>query len=570
MKNMMRLTVSVMLFLLIWVPVLGQNGPTPSPLTSLMPAEAYGYISVRTDEAFFEQLESLSDLVLPMVPESMRPGSLAELIEEQALSQYNVTVADLLAWFGDHAAVSVYPSEFSSESAVGIIEVADRNAVEAFLTQLLADNYVVETVGDATVFVSEPELTRVWLTDTHLYLTDFETDYDITAAPAESLVAAPRFQAVIETMPEPTYNVFIFGHSETMEAGMSPVEGFIGVGLTILDDKSLTIDTAVNTEAFESPLALPAVDNSFASLIPADVDGVIQLNDLAALYAELRSIAAREGNESDFDAFEAQLASAGIDFKSEVLSWATGSYALLYRADTDSLIEQAGNDLDALTGAGLVNSLDGGILFQTNNADLSTAFYQEFSALVALASLSDDAVTSSQAEMDGTPVTIIAVEIPFGPDDTDTLELVIGANDEVFVVATRQLAEDIFAGGESLADTALFEEINVYALPETYSIIYGNSEAVLGAMVVPAGLVFLGPTIENVFDDIITQIDPDAATPVPTPTPVPATSDSELVDAVTYALASISSGSISSTVTPDGTTVSRIVLTIHNEGSQSR
>jgi hypothetical protein len=88
--------------------------------------------------------------------------------------------------------------------------------------------------------------------------------------------------------------------------------------------------------------------------------------------------------------------------------------------------------------------------------------------------------------------------------------------------------------------------------------------------VVPAGLVFLGPTIENVFDDIITQIDPDAATPVPTPTPVPATSDSELVDAVTYALASISSGSISSTVTPDGTTVSRIVLTIHNEGSQSR
>jgi hypothetical protein len=570
MKNMMRLTVSVMLFLLIWVPVLGQNGPTPSPLTSLMPAEAYGYISVRTDEAFFEQLESLSDLVLPMVPESMRPGSLAELIEEQALSQYNVTVADLLAWFGDHAAVSVYPSEFSSESAVGIIEVADRNAVEAFLTQLLADNYVVETVGDATVFVSEPELTRVWLTDTHLYLTDFETDYDITAAPAESLVAAPRFQAVIETMPEPTYNVFIFGHSETMEAGMSPVEGFIGVGLTILDDKSLTIDTAVNTEAFESPLALPVVDNSFASLIPADVDGVIQLNDLAALYAELRSIAAREGNESDFDAFEAQLASAGIDFKSEVLSWATGSYALLYRADTDSLIEQAGNDLDALTGAGLVNSLDGGILFQTNNADLSTAFYQEFSALVALASLSDDAVTSSQAEMDGTPVTIIAVEIPFGPDDTATLELVIGANDEVFVVATRQLAEDIFAGGESLADTALFEEINVYALPETYSIIYGNSEAVLGAMVVPAGLVFLGPTIENVFDDIITQIDPDAATPVPTPTPVPATSDSELVDAVTYALASISSGSISSTVTPDGTTVSRIVLTIHNEGSQSR
>jgi hypothetical protein len=120
-------------------------------------------------------------------------------------------------------------------------------------------------------------------------------------------------------------------------------------------------------------------------------------------------------------------------------------------------------------------------------------------------------VTISQEEIGGVAVTVLSSPLDVFSDTKVPLDVVIGANEAVFVIATRDAATAIFTDVPSggLTNVPIFIEAQNYLLDSPTSLWYMDS-AGFSSVTTVMGLALFGPIVGQVFDSIVADLESGA------------------------------------------------------------
>jgi hypothetical protein len=510
------------------------------------PADTVFFAALNTSQAVIEDTDSVLDLLKASVP-GLVPADVdveAALVEAFGAS----TWAGLRAWLGDSAALGVIGAESLISSTPNILlaaEVTDPAAARAFLeTTLLAntERYTESELGDYTLFTDSAELNQghVLLGDDVLFISTVLDDLTTRVARGDfvRLSDSDDFTATLALLPATGYHgLFYLDTSAVLSLSMDAmlsnqptIDGMFeaiidsqvrqAFGLTLLGERSLTFDFASNIgnyaalEAFFSADdvtlpdlgAVPAIDPAFARHLPASTQFVIQgaglgpqlvgFFDTLSVYGELFSQVAEEqmmmntmgglaaGSFPEFDwggLAQGSLTTlfaglTGLHLEDEVLSWMTGDFALFL-----SLIPVETE---------LTLSLDMG--FITANTDPAAVD----NVIATLTQTAERYGLTNSVQTAGETTSLILPQLVRGlfPPDfmvsrevldaTPELDIVIGANAEVFIVASRPgAAFALSPEGETLADTAAYAYAaeNLF-VPGGQAVYYISFDALAGAL----------------------------------------------------------------------------------------
>jgi ABC-type glycerol-3-phosphate transport system substrate-binding protein len=356
---------------------------------------------------------------------------------------------------------------------------------------------------------------------------------EIAMSVEQPLSAAEQFQDAVVALPAGDYNLTLYLDGDLLLAGSVAMQqniqntfdeiianlgatpppptdfnqmftdafaadiGGIALGATILDERSLTLDMAfaIEPETLSAALGtmlepsmldatLVPVDLSFAQYIPAGTPLVTHITDLNTIYqtvlASLEAVAMVSGGDPQQGMQELQAGLQGVQFavrgltgldlEEDILSWMTGDVAL-WLSPAASVSEV--DELFAAIQLGL--PLDFGLLISAQaNPEGAAALVDglEQALEFAAAQLPEGSSTElrlSSENIGGTDVVVATVfdrSLPF------PLELVIGANDAVFVLGTRAAAEAALNPTNPLTSDPLFQEAARYLLPNTTQVQY--------------------------------------------------------------------------------------------------
>lgn len=574
--------------LLAVMPAAAQSG-TPSDMARYYPAKAGLFIAFRTDPAFLDEIDGqLAKLHLSQITPTGQPTSVRAVLET-ALAEGNTNLSELFAWLGDYASIGFIPlpdqpADRMNDNWIFVAQVRDRAAAEAYLDKIAPDTVVKETVGAFTKFSTPGGDGVFFINDEALFL--FPANADTAQPPAlpeASLIGAADFQTVLGSLPADSYNALLYilpkiiPQTDPQAALLFQNAGPLLVGLTVQGDSVLTIDTAQLRGRGGDPAPAPAVDLAFAQYIPSSATAVIQGKDLNNLYnnnlLNLLSISQPDSNVGD--QLSLGLRAVGLDLQKDVLDWMTGNFALFLRTDTLPILDGIFKQQVNLTG-----NLDFGLVVEATDPAAAQSLATKFSLLLkqATASGNSEGVSLSDDTIGGTPVTVIHLDPPASSGMILSLEIVLGANENIFFVATRSAAQAILTGDGILSHDPTYAAAQSYFLPNTATVWYTNGEGAVGTV---GGLgtifggVMLGPAIGSVFDEIVAGLEtsgPTAATATPPPTLTPAeqvfgagmTAD-RVRGYINGLIASVNHASITSAVTEGGVSQLRLVLQLQGE-----
>jgi hypothetical protein len=402
------------------------------------------------------------------------------------------------------------------------------------------------------------------------------------------LASNDQYLVAVDALPADDYNVIAYVDTPAflttailsdvdleVLAGAAP----LAVGFTILDGRTFVIDTAHLAARVMENASAPAIDPEFARFIPADASAVVHTTDLTGLIYSALDFVAIVGEDPDapdpIEQIASELEPLGLDFEDDLLRWTTGDYALFLRANVIDLAPMLVEPPPDIAAMNLNRRLDYGLIIEATDPDAAANLADWLGNLLIERSTGFD-VAYTQV-VGGIEVTVLSINAPLNEADAVKVELVIGATDDVFFIATRRAAEMILLGGESLADAPGYLEAQQYALPNPMSFSYADGEGLLiGTGIIP--LALLGPSIGSTYDTIVADIETGEitqATPTPTPTPpptpvplIPPLTPEQALEQVIAGVNAISSSSISATVTPEGVTLLRFAVTINQETSE--
>ena len=345
------------------------------------------------------------------------------------------------------------------------------------------------------------------------------------------------------------------------------------MGLTIQDGRSFILDTAQLAIKGAAVRAPGVIDSDFANYIPDSASGVIHATDLTTLYNTLINFADSMNTSSQSPLPSAQVeqvfGALGVNLKTDLLSWTTGDYALFYRTDIVDLAASA------MTGAapdlkGLGSKFDFGLVIQATDPAKAQALATHLGALLKQMGASQQGVLVQDDTIGGVKVTTLSLSVPVDQQNTLQINIALGATKDVFFLATRPAAEMIVNGDGILSGNSGYIEAQRGLLPNPTFVWYADGEGFVDEMAVAAivPLALLGPSIGNIYDNIVTTLDEGSpgsfSTPTPLPSPtraVPPVDSATLIAELKSSIKAISSSSISSTVTKDGVTLFRFVVT---------
>ena len=588
-----KMTVAL-LFLLIFLPVLGVQAlddftTGPQSLAAYFPQDTNIFISIRTDEGYLDQLDSLGDRLLAQInsPEfetlleqDVPPISLRDTLNI-ALTELGTDLGALYEWLGDHSAVGLTfemtefgPGDVDEGATFFVLEISDKDAALNFLTEQLGDRLRVreDEEADFTVLVYPPERSIFYINDEVLIVGNRQLDV-ADFSRETSLLENADFMTTMNSLPGNNYNFVSYIDLETLltpnlaQSGLDSMSvGGLGIAGTILDETTLVLDTVQLTGGAMSSDAAQ-VDADFLRFVPENASAVVHASDLTALYeqltATLTDIAIANGDSDPTPQIEMLVGVGGIDLRQDILDWTTGDYALFARLDPVPAVRALANqELD------IANRFDLGMVVEATDAEKASALAKNLSTLLAAVVDPETGATVSDAQINGVDVTLISISGPIPDFGTLTVEVVIGASDEVFFISTRNAAEDILDGTGTYADNSGYIDASGYLLPDATSVWVTDGTGSLSVLSIPTlgVLTVLGPSIGNVFEQIITEFGNDeprpTATPTPTPTPIPIPDPRvmALADALEATINSIDSTSISSRITEAGAVVVRMTI----------
>ncbi len=531
----------------------------PTQLARYMPADSDAYIGLRIDDGYLETLDGVLAAILNKLPEEIRAQVPPITLRQALLGSLppGVTYEGIRQWLGDYAAVGVTNAVVSidddttnDDDAISYIAVTlqDKAAFEAFLKEQSPELAAITPItADNFTIYSDPEGDGLLAFNNEVVI--FSNGSEISAGGLDS---NPAFTSTLAKMPADSYNIFVYVNSAVFASaaednmpsglGQNPFETLnvdfaslspTALGFTVLDGRSLTIDVLSPNVPGITPTFAP-VDAAFARFIPAETSYVIHVTNLAGSFNTGLELAATASQESDNPMSVEQISNlfnglTGLDLEDDLLSWMGGDAALIMDTDVPSLLGAM------MTGTVEELPLSFGILVETDGSDRPAAVVEAVGRI--LSNQADSAeMTVSNEVINGVNAVVLTGQVE-NPDVP--VQIVIGANDNLFVVATRLLAEQIFSGDYAGLDTAAaFQEAAAYLLPNSGAVLYTDN-AFVGDIVAVATLAL---TVAG-----------------------PSSSDNSMAEGfemIRFAYDLVSSISISSSVLGSGDTLTRLVLTL--------
>jgi hypothetical protein len=586
MRKWIVLLVTALLALVV-MPASARTETAPD-LARYFPAKTAVFITFRTDPAFLDEVDAqlaklpLAQLIPPGQPTTVRG------VLDAALATENTGLSEVFAWLGDDVAYGFWPKPGQPDSQISdnwmiVAQVRDRAAAEAYLEKIAPDTLVKQTVGDYTQIGVPGGDGVFFLNDEALFLLPANPEEVTPPAPPDPpLNSAASFVSAVNALPAASYNALLYllpgviPQTDEQAALLFKDAGALLIGLTVLDNSVLTIDSVQLRGKSGDPAPAPAVDLAFAQYIPSNASAVIQGTDLNNLYGNLLNLILQTSQDTTTDPADQLsmgLRMMGLDLQKDLLNWMTGDFALFMRTDALAILNGALNGQVDLTG-----KLDFGLVFEATDPAAAQGLATKLDLLLKQAATNGQGVSVSNDTIGGTPVTLLQVDIPATSGLSLSLELALGANDHIFFVATRSAAQTILTGDGILSRDPTFTAAQAYFLPNTSTVWYTNGEGAVGTvggMGLTTGFMLVGPAIGNVFNNIVTELDGAGSTHA-TPTPRPTLSPAEQVfgagmtaervnGLVADLIAAVNHASITSTVTADGVSQVRMVLQLQGE-----
>lgn len=592
MKKFLALLLLPALLGISLVPALAAPVSQLNDLARYFPADTAVFVATRIDDDFFGELDSIIARIASVLP----PGTIPPLTIEEALDMALAEAdpplrfqADIRTWLGDTAAVGVleFPleaDEMSSDAPLRprsmdndvpillAIAITSRDAAVTFLTNTLTASDTEFTRTDEPDFTlienpDNPDSAVVIRDDVMLIGNRFAS---ITALPETSLSADADFVSTFDLLPETDYNATVYLNlsdilRQVMESDPEAAAAATGMfgsmfsaigpqawGATILEGVSLTIDAVQRfdglslLEEMGIPVTLTPINPAFAAHVPAGAPLVIHSTGLGtsieALFITLDRqmqglIESGLADDDELEAMQKGLADfeaafttfTGLDLREDVASWMTGDYAMFLMLNPEL-------NLNSQFGIFVTFPLDFGLAIQATDPDAAaatvTGLTQALERLAALAANQEDAeakVTISADTIGSNAVTVVTItsnEMPW------PVELLLGSNNEVFALGTRNAVTAIFSRDGGLPANPAFARAQNFLLPDPISVGY------LGT----GGLLPLA-------DLIVTFAEDDAEA-------------EQQAQAVRDLLNLFPSATVSQSMDADGNSFSRLVLTL--------
>ncbi len=586
MKKLLLLVLTAALLLSV-MPVFATPTAQLNDLARYFPADTPIFIATRFDDAYFQTLDALVDRVRAVVPEGEIPPLTIDQALDMALSEIDSDLSfqgDVRSWLGDTIAAGIMDIQDTNTSRLlrGRMDndatfalaaaITDKTAATTFFTDMITrsgSEFEQAEVGDFTVLTDPDDPDARVMIGTDVLLLTNVSDY-ATEMPADNLATNSVFTDAFDRLPETDYNATVYINlpdllNRAMESdpdfaempeqlgGIFNAVGSQAWGLTILDDVHLTIDIAqiLGDMSALTAFGLPGVDSmtpidpAFAVHVPADAPLVAHSANLSASFLSILDLF---GEDSAFldslgtDAAELAEAQAGIgeleaaftrftelDLREDVLSWMTGDYAVFLALNPDA-------NFNSIFGLMQMLPVDFGLAIEVTDAAAAantvaglTTGFDRLGALVAVDEDTDEDVSFeiTSETIVGTDVTVLTLETA---DMPWPVELLMGANDEVFALGTRNAVQAILARDGGLPSNPAYANAQSLTLENTYSQLYLGMD----------GLLPLVGLAESMADE----------------------DDEADVEALRGVLGLISGGIITQSIDADGNGLSRVVLSL--------
>lgn len=544
-KSLLFGLVLLSLLLNVTVPVLAvQPEPDLTALAQYFPFDTSAFAAFRTDDATIAELDAVVARVLAKLPEGLAPpdfsltSALDQLAREADLNDFS----EFRAWLGDTAAAGRImeddPNTPGVEGSLFAAAITDRAAAEAFWKAILdrsgGQNYNVEE-GDAyTLYAIETDPP----TDAGLLFTDDVMLLGVANLPQllltrdAKLAQNDTFRQTLELLPAEDYAAVVYLDTPALAEDnpnsqmATDILGQQAIGLTILDERSLVVDVASKLGDMSTlqgmGLSLPElqpINPAFAANVPGDVSLLAHSTNIKALYDSLvataRATSIQNGqSEEEFEQGLNQLAFAvrgftGLDLEADILSWMTGDFALWTSLDTQTITDAI---MQGMTGETLTLEafpVNAGMVIEATDPAKAQAFAAGLARALPQLTAQNDDVTLSEEEINGVAVTVVTVTAELQTGVEVPLDILIGANDDVFLIATRDAATAILEGEAGFDTTPGFAEVNSLLVGEPTSLWYTSGEGI-GFVAGFGTLAILGPNINNVFDNIVAELEQSA------------------------------------------------------------
>ncbi|MBZ0295945.1 MAG: DUF3352 domain-containing protein [Anaerolineae bacterium] len=579
----------ITLLILSSIPALALPPDDLNTLGSYLPADTPLLISFRTDDAFIETLDGLIERLNAVTPADEEKIPTLSKMLNSALRDMDADFTfdeTVRSWLGDTGAFAmlsfdmlVDDSSSNDDEApmVFAAQITDREAAVAFFEDLLesgGDEYV-RVDEDSYTILRQPDdamgstPTGLVVTEDAILLSNQLDAILVGDADEQSLADNSLFTDALDRLPADDYNMTIYYDTpalfeamissdpevaQAMEAYgalLNSLEG-TATGLTIFDNTALVIDVA--QQAGDMPgmsLAITApVDLSFGRYIIGDTPFYVQGTDLnasvtmgldsldVALQAQAEMMAEAgvtpdEVTEGLAQVEEGFTALTGLDLYDDVLSWMTGNYALSLGFGDELMNALSGmSDGMPVHLAFLVEVTDAEAA-QNTVTGLSRALNQ-LAALIEMSSQNSASTAASsptaeisEEEIGGTTVTVLTITTP---DMPFPVEILLGANESVFALGTRDAVTTALTGDGGLSANARYTNAQSYLLPDASSIGWFNPEGLTSVM------------------DLMSAF----------------ASETETADAQAI-LGAVESATVSSSLSEDGVSIARMVLTLTEE-----
>jgi len=531
------------------------------------------FFAIRTDDLYVSEINSIVNTVISKLPPELASSVPSEIdlrsfislpIENQVYTYEDIrgVLGDSFA-FGARSLQALDGGTPKEGGFMLAVEIKDRAALETALNlgslnAIEASAFSLYTLPNGTLALTDDLLM-------------FAADVNTLPAIFTGLEATEKYQSAIGALPAESYNILLYANLENaLEVALAdaPAELLVSLeqlpnvfvlGATILDGKSLAIDIAADTALLYAPTP---ISTSFAQNLPNGTDLLVHSTDLGkSVQALLEQIDTQFPAGADQPSPATQIRQAlsafvGLNLEEDLLSWTTGDYALFASSDVRNLFATfADNGTSSLA----TLNLELGFVQQATDPAKAANLVTRLKNLVALANTNqttETRFTSADYDQNGT----VGFTVGFPIEQTnETLDLVFASNDRFFYVGTLNALERILAG-DTLDKDAILPQASAYFLPNAYSVAYTDDDGWVDfAGIIGAGIVS-GPTINNVFENIQSELSDETPAPAPDPSDEMANSSRMFLSVLDAVKSLIAHSSISTAVTEFGA-VARMIIT---------
>jgi hypothetical protein len=549
--RLLRLTLLIaVLFTSVWG-ASHTRAQSNSYLAEYAPTNTAVYLESRIDRDFLTTLDQLLAAGTELTPNAAPAPSLVEQINAAlAMLDYSYE-EDIEPWLGEHVALYLSdidqsePGQFGENATFAVlVESTDAEAAEAFIRGFLGKVGngrvpAVRTEGDYTIFEefaqnANPEVSLA--VGGNVILLGTETAVEALVAGEGGLSEESTFVDAMNAMPEEAYNLRAFINTplfvelaiqQSMGATIPPViqESLDALGATVFGATLLPTDngTALTLDILQlstMSMAPEAVDLEFARYIPQDAAFVLHGTNLAGQFDTLLTTLRENSDVLNTQSFEEQYADfltlferlTELNFETDVIGWMTGDFALVTRYNAPQIGSPSLTTTIVYPNEPVPFDVDQALVIEATDAQAAANMVEKLGEALPLLLGSTEGIALDELPEGGFEITIDT------PTYTEPIRIVVASNEDVLVIGTSNIAQEILAGDGALNQSPVFETATSLFLPEPTSVLYmGESGFTLLADAQAQQSIIIG----RVFDNVVAGLSG-------TPTAVPSDPDAQL------------------------------------------